>query len=336
MRKLMVVLHIFILAGSWIFAATPLFEEKIKIKLETKQDYAYFTHCDILPDGFVVLFEESSSGNTLTLVKFDKNGKHLCDYKARGVGPGELSNVGNIFVGQRSILVCEFLSPVIHEFNLDLKFLKDHRIKLGGKVFYCDDKTIAVWAKHYHEDLVDLVTLYNRNDLSLKGYTFTINKKMVPAFVHYDGSFRSIDQKGFAGLCPSEYQVKLFNPDFSYNRDLIKNVPSYIKKYFPWNKSTSQVNVNEAEKWLRSWTNMYSLFYIDNLFVISYSEGNNNYFLDIVNSNGDVLFSKFKIKFFPICAKDNLLWFFSVDEKDDITTYTLIGNQINMDALKHQ
>lgn len=280
-----------------------------------------------LPDGFVVLVNESAYSVRHTLVKLSKKGKLLNKYDRRGNGPGEIRSIGNIVQLENSILVSESSAPFVHEYSHDLKFVKDHRIKKGGKVLL-PGKYIGIWTlnfkKENDKEKAFTLALYDRNTFEFKKFAFEIPE--VPAYVFTWGGICRVDENTFAGVYVTQYKIYLFNSEMQLQKTMLGKAPSYIKKYRPWKKSHSHAD-NTSVEWLHSWSKINDLYYIDGKFVVSYMCEKRR-FLDIISLEGETLVANYEESknSSVIFTEGSFIW--QLEWNDDKTTNYLVKTKL--------
>ncbi len=267
----------------------PIFKEleRIELKLE-KVHFATLSTVVPVPDGFILLVKESAFGNQYALIKISKSGAFVSVYNKRGNGPGELRTITNMVATKNSILVGELSAPYVHEFSHDLIFKEDHRIKSGGKLFQLG-QYLGIWTVNYkkvgNNNKTYILALYDRKTFEFKRFAYEIGE--IPAFVQYWGGICQIDDNYFAGIYPTHYQIKVFNKELQFEKNLIKMVPKHIKKYHPWKKSPSHMD-NSALKWMHSWSKPHSIFFIEGKFILKHLVDNQQ-FLDVISKDGEIL-----------------------------------------------
>jgi hypothetical protein len=299
-----------------MYGESRIFKEVKRIKIETDNIYPIVTSMNILKNGFVILFKATSSGNKPLLVTIDKKGTFLSKYDARGYGPGELMEPNNIFISDEEILVSESFNPVIHAYSNKLIFIRDYRIKKGGKILFADKKRLGIWSMFPEKDLVYLITIYNKENLNHIKYAYSIKKDKVPAFVQYYGNLCRIDKENFAGIYASDFQVNIFDSQIKLKRKLFTGKPAHVKKYHPWKGNRSIVNGNRAEEWINSWTVAYSVLFVDDHFLIYYRE-KNKFYLDVVDIKGTHIYTKQEMPWVHSLSDGKHLW--RVEKKESTT-----------------
>ena len=222
-----------------------LFNEISRIELQLDDVvFALITDIVPLPDGFVLIIKESRFGNTYSLLKLSKKGDFICKFDRRGNGPGEIKNIENIVAAKTSIFVAESFAPYVHEYSHNLQFIRDYRIKQGGKIFLFEDY-IGIWSLNFrkinNKDKIYILALYDRNTFQFKGVTFEIPE--LPPYVHRMGGMCRVDNTTYAGVYSTRYQIYLFDERLQYKESLIKKVPEHIKKYYP-----SKLSPNKSPK----------------------------------------------------------------------------------------
>jgi hypothetical protein len=307
-----------------------IFKEVDRVKLDFG-DVVFANTSKIVPlqDGFIVLIDETAYTKTHTLLKFSKKGTLLNKYDRRGNGPGELRSVGNIIPLENSILVSESSAPFVHEFSHDLKFVKDHRIKKGGKILDLG-KYFGIWALNYkrenNKDKVFILALYDRNTFEFKKFAFEIPE--VPAYVFTWGGICRVDENTFAGAYVTQHKIYLFDSDLKLKKSILGDLPGYMKKYHPWKKSHSHAD-NTSVEWLKSWSKIDSLYYIDGKFIVKHLL-ENKCFLDIISLDGKPLLKNYQESKNSslLFTEDPYVWL--LEWNDDRTTYYLVKVKIEL------
>lgn len=277
-----------------------------------------------LPDGFIVLINETAYTTRHTLLKFSKKGTLISKYDRRGNGPGELRSVGNIVQLENSILVSESSAPYVHEYSHNLKFIKDHRIKKGGEVILLG-KFIGIWSRNFiteeKKDKIYMLALYDKATLKFQRYAFEV--KEVPNFVYMWGGMCKMDNNSYAGVYVTTYQIRLFDKNLQNEKTLITIAPKYIKKYYPY-KGDPQTFDQTSQKWMES------IDYVDNKFILGYMKGKNSY-LDIIDNDGNILYSQYKVdKKWIVFIDNSHVWLLEKVEDDEDMKYVLIKSRLNL------
>lgn len=293
MKKFLIFFICFFISIGFIYSVENIFIELEKIKLNIDEIlFSRLWQIEQLPDGFVILL--SRYGNSNMIVKLGKNGDVVSIYDKAGNGPGELRNIYNIAVNENSIYACEQSSPYVHEFTHNLKFKKDYRVKKGGKLFILGDKYAGIWGPNYigekKVESIKTLSLYSLRDFSHIKFAFPVAE--VPALYHYWGDICRINKTTFAGIYPTEYQIKIFDENMELRKQLIKNVPKHIKKYHPYKGNSRLVDQNIAD-WGSSWSVLKDIFYSEDRFIIKYLYKKNNFF-DIIDRSGKIIYSGYK------------------------------------------
>lgn len=315
------ILLVFIIFLSFLLSVSPLHAEKIfhtieRIRIATDDYYPYINDLTTVPDGYVLLCEQSAATSKPILVKLNLKGISIATYGSHGYGPGELTKVNSLCFSEGEILATEFFTPVIHVFSTSLEFKKDIRIKKGGNILFADKRFIAVWSMHYEKEFAYMVTLYDRNDYSFKRYAFPISRESIPAFVHFYGSFIPIDGNRYAGIYSNSYKIKIFSDDFNFETGLLKNAPAHVKKYRPWKRNRSIVDTMSANDWIASWTVLHSLFYVDGVFLINYREGG-NFYIDFASRKGKIIHTGQKVRWYHLYSDGKFLWRIERENEDE-------------------
>jgi hypothetical protein len=285
MKRLIMLLLILPFIQGLLCASDDVFKTLERIRVEVDQPFSSFTTFKPLPDGFILLVTESRTNqNTGFLVKIDKNGLFQKKYKNWGNGPGQLRNIDGIYVLDESILACENSSPWLHQFDLNLNFVKDIKIEKGGKVVVHNDKYIGIWSLNIKGDQeIYKLALYNRSNFKFNRLAYHV--KEIPLLVQHWGGICEIDKNTFAGVYPPEFQIKIFDNEFNFKRDIIKNHPGHIAKYSKWKKDPQTLD-NEMLDWYYSWAKIHSIFYVKNHFIVKYFYKKKPY-LDIIDKEGN-------------------------------------------------
>lgn len=311
-------------------------QERVKINID-KILYSGITDIEQIPDGFVLLLARSRKSNLI--VKIDRKGNLVSMHDKVGNGPGELRNVYNIAITDSAVYAIELQSPFIHEFSHDLQFRDDYRIKRGGQLIILGNMFAGVWAPYYSGDknmeLVETLALYDLKSFKFIRTAFSV--KEVPALFHLLGGICRIDNDSFAGVYPSEYQVKIFDRNIQFKKNLIETVPGHIKKYHPYKKSPHVVDQDIID-WANSWAVIQTLFYIDGKFIIKYLY-NRDSFLDIIDGKGKILYAgyKEKKKFHIVFVEDQkYVWRLKVEEFENIDRYTLVKQKLVLEVNENE
>lgn len=325
---------IFILFGllilSYLHAENDIFVdvERVNLKLDELLFSGIGGAIEQLPDGFVITLDRGQQSDLI--VKVDMKGNITTVYDKPGNGPGEIRDLHNIGVTATAILASEKQSPFIHEFTHDLKFKNDYRIKGAGRIHILGTKYFGIWRPSNFDEKaenLDTLALYDQKDFKFLRYVFHI--KEVPAFFSYWGTICKIDDDTFAGVYPSEYQIRIFDNNMQFKKNLIKETPHYIKKYFPYNRNLNTVDKN-TQSWVNSWSIITDVYYVEGKFILLYMFNGEN-FIDILDSNGNNLYSQYKEKkrFHLIFTEDQkYIWRLKVEEGDETDKYTLVKQKL--------
>ena len=114
-----------------------------------------------------------------------------------------------------------------------------------------------------------------------------------------------------------------------FKKNLVKKTPDHIKQYFPYNRSLNTVDQN-AHNWVKSWSIISEVYYIEEKFLILYMF-NSEYFIDILDKEGNLLYSQYKEKKkFHLVFSENqkYIWRLKVDEGDEADKYTLVKQKL--------
>ena len=106
------------------------------------------------------------------------------------------------------------------------------------------------------------------------------------------GGICKIDSATYAGIYPTQYQIRLLDQRLKFKKNLLNKVPEHIKTYHPWKKSPNHLQ-DDGLKWMHSWSKMQSLFFVQGVFVLKYLYQNDRY-LDIIDMNGNILRAAYK------------------------------------------
>ena len=328
MKRLILMILISVLALSLIATDKEIFVEVDAVKVNL-DDVLHSTVSDVeqLPDGF--LFSLKRGRNNNLLVKVDKNGNVTKIYDKPGNGPGELRHIFNIVAYRNSIYAIEGKSPFIHEYTNDLKFKKDYRINAWGRL-YMLGKYAGIWRPSTYDDKSEEIytlALHDPKDFTFKRNVFRV--KEVPAFFTYWGDVCVIDENTIAGVYSTEYQIRIFDGDLKFQKNLIEKTPDHIKKYVPY-KGNIHVVGKEAQEWTLTWSVMSRLHYVDKMFILFYKM-NTDFFLDIIDKNGKILYTQYKEKkgFHIVFSEDQkYIWRLKVEEGDESNKYTLVKQKL--------
>jgi hypothetical protein len=263
------------------------------------------------------------------LLKFSKKGKLIGKYDRRGNGPGELRSVGNIIQLENSILISESSAPFVHEFSHDLKFVKDHRIKKGGKILDLG-KYFGIWTLNYkkenNKDKAFILALYDRETFEFKKFAFEIPE--VPAYVYTWGGICRVDENTFAGVHVTQYKIYLFDTDLQLKKSIFGDLPGYMKKYHPWKKSHSHAD-NTSVEWMHSWSKINSIFYYDGKFIVKHLLEKKR-FLDIISLDGKPLLTNYQESKNSSIDSTADPYFWKLEWNDDKTQYYLVKTKLDI------
>jgi hypothetical protein len=309
-----------------------LFDEVERIELKMG-DVVFASVADArpLPDGFILIIDQSAFGDVYSIVKLSKKGELIRLYDKRGNGPGEIRRIDNIAVRKNSILVAESTAPFVHEYSHDLQFIKDHRVKKGGKIFLLG-KFVGIWSTNFikenNQDKSYILALYDSETFEFKRYAFEIPG--APAYVFSWGNVCELDNQTFAGIYSTRYQVHLFDSEFNRTKDLIKNIPKHIKKYYPWKQDPHKLD-NTGIQWMHSWSKIYGVYYIKGTFIIKYMHDKKRY-LDLVDGSGNIILAGFEEAKNSgiIFTQDSFVWW--LESNDDKTKFFLVKTEFNLKA----
>jgi hypothetical protein len=306
--------------------------DRVDLKLDSYQ-IAILSQVKPIPDGFILLVKQSSFGDKYALIKVSHKGEIVSIFEKRGNGPGELRSIENIAVAENSIFVSERSAPFVHEYSFDLKLIKDHRIKKGGKLFLLG-KYVGIWSLNFNNindnNKTFILALYDRKTFAFIKVAFEISG--VPAFVQRWGGICAIDENQFAGAYTIDYQINVFDSDMNLKKKLISKAPQYIKPYIPWKKSPYNLDKTGID-WMHSWSKIHSIFYVDNKYVLKYLLQKKQY-TDIIDKNGKILASELEPKKNRslIFSQNQFIW--QLEWNEDSTKYALIKLKLNHSALK--
>jgi len=335
MYFLMIVLIISFLNPIYLSAENNIFTEVNRIELKLDQPYYRMADLKVLEDGFVLILDEAARSfrSYPTIIKTDKDGNIVKKYNKRGYGPGELRRTGKIAADENSIWVSEQNEPWIHEFTHSLEFKKDYKIKNRGNIVINNSKFIGIWSTAYRKDGVYMIQLYDKKNLEFKKLAFKIEEKNIPHFVSTWGGICEVDTNTYAGIYCTEFQIRIFDGDFELKNILLKKTPKYVKKYFPWKKG--EIFNTESREWMKNWTKMHSIFFIDNHFIVVYMYKEQLY-LDVIDKYGNVKYSNYKMpeNFGYYTSEGNYLWKAKRVEYQDKIKYYLIKEKSNLNLLK--
>jgi hypothetical protein len=285
-----------------------------------------------LTEGFVVIYNESAFNDSFALARLSSSGIKIKSYKERGNGPGELGAILRLVVTEKSILVSEFKRPIIHEFSHELSFKKDYRIKKPGIIFDLG-KHIGVWSlnfsKENNQDKIYMLSVYNRKTFHFIKFSFEIPE--VPAFVYLMGGIWPTSKKHYAAIYPTEYQIRLYDENLNFKKNVIKSIPSHVKKYIPWKKSPYSLD-NKGYEWMNSWSRLNRLFFIDGRYFIIYWQNKTQY-LDIISNDGQLLLKQYVMdkKRTPVFNRKNRIWM--LESNDEKTQFSLIETGFQFSTL---
>ena len=85
---------------------------------------------------------------------------------------------------------------------------------------------------------------------------------------------------------------------------------------------------------MESWSKMESIDYVDNKFILGYMQGKNSY-LDIIDKDGNILYSQHKVdKKWIVFINNSHVWWLEKVEDDDDMKYFLIKSRLNLQHYK--
>ncbi len=328
MKQIILIILISVFALNLMAADKEIFVEVDTVKVNL-DDILHSGISDVeqLPDGFLFLLYRGRKNNLL--VKVDKKGNVVKVYDKPGNGPGELRHIFNIVVYRNSIYAIEGESPYMHEYTHDLKFKKDYRINAWGRL-YILGKYAGIWRPNtFDEKSEEIYTLalHDPNDFTFKRHVFRV--KEVPAFFTFWGDVCMIDENNIAGVYSTEYQIRIFDGDMNFKKNLLEDTPNHIKKYSPYKGSKNVVGQN-AYEWTKTWSVISKLYYVDKMFLLSYTL-NKEFFLDIIDMNGKILYPNYKEKkkFGIVFIEDQkYVWRLKVEEGDESDKYSLVKQKL--------
>lgn len=304
--------------------------ERIELKLDNLV-FARIPEIDPLPDGYILLVNESAYGKQYALVKVSRQGSYVSMYDKRGNGPGELRSIESIAVQGDSILVSEVSAPFIHEFSNNLEFVKDHRIKMAGTVIPLG-KYIGVWALNYRK--VDnknrsfILTLYDRNTFEFERVAFEVTD--VPPFVFTWGGICRVSDTLYAGVYCNQYQIFLFDNEFNSKKTLLKKVPGHIKQYRSTKMDPHTLN-QKGVNWIHSWSKVQFVYFVENRFIIGYNHDKES-FLDVYSRDGKPLVQHHRMKKnrgLNFATESQYIW--ALEWNEDRDRYTIVKLKLDLD-----
>jgi hypothetical protein len=147
------------------------------------------------------------------------------------------------------------------------------------------------------------------------------------------GGMCKVDNNSYAGVYATKYQIRLFDKNLQHEKGLITIVPKYIKKYHPY-KGDPQTFDQTSQKWMESWSKMESIDYVDNKFILGYMQGKSSY-LDIINKDGNILHSQYKVgkKWIAFTDSSHVWWLEEVEDNEDMKHF-LIKSSLNVQHYK--
>jgi len=329
MKRLLVFLLIFPIFLHLMIAVDDRFKTVERIKVDVDQPFSSFSSFRKLPDGFVLLLMESRTNyETPILVKIDKNGRFQKKYKEWGEGPGQMKRISGIYVLDDAIYASEGVKPWLHQFDLNLNFVKDIKIKKGGKLIIHNDKYIGIWSTITKgENEFYKLALYGRKDFQFIRNAYRVNE--FPPLVFSWGGICRIDANTYAGVYPPDFQIKLFDAEFNYIKDVFQETPGHVAKYTKWNKDPNHLD-NEMYKWFQGWTKVNDVFFVKNHFIITYNHQGKG-FLDIIDRDGNLKIKQLDAKAYGFSfVEDDYLWRLDWEETEEDREYYLVKVEINI------
>lgn len=309
------------------------FKEIERVRLEFNDIVFYSIWQSIkIKDGFVSILTESEKGGRYFLVKFSNEGKILAVYKQYGSGPGDISRINSIADTGNTILIPERTLSYVHEFSYDLKFIRDYRIKKGGNIILIGDY-VAIWSVNTpgqkDTDKKYMSALYDLKNFNFKKYAFEITE--IPALVQDWGNICKLDHNSYAGIYSTEYQIRIYDRELNFKKNLLNNTPNYISKYSPFNGNPRNVN-NEIVKWMESWSRMHELFYADGKLILRYATGK-DMFIDIFDKNGKPLAQNIKQnkENYLAFTDGNYFWKYEIKIEGEVEKYWLVKTKLIID-----
>jgi hypothetical protein len=301
--------------------------ERIELKLDDIV-FAKLVKLRPLPDGYVLILDQSQSNIQRLLVKIDKKGNYVCKFDKRGNGPGEIREIESMFVTEDSILVSEMTSPFIHKYSHNLEFLKDYRIKRWG-IIYDIGKYVGIWAPYYKDNKTYTLALYDKDTLEFKRHVFEIDE--VPMLTHYWGDICKTGGQSFAAIYPKDYQISQYDHEFNRKGIIIDKIPAHIRKYTSPKMDPQKVDHNTI-KWFKSWTKMRALYFVDGKYILQYLDKDQMY-LDIISVQGELIRAQYKMPERSDYSFSNgkFIWRLLLENEDEEETkYTLIKEKLNL------
>lgn len=117
------------------------------VKMDNSQDALFTKQWIYFSDNFIAVSDGSQDKRPAKL--FDRNGRFIGTIGGIGRGPGEYTSVYNILIDENtnSIYVTEISSNVVHQYDLNGKFIKDIKLDARlnkGRLFNNCDSTISI------------------------------------------------------------------------------------------------------------------------------------------------------------------------------------------------
>lgn len=310
-------------------AADEPFKTIERFKVEVDQPFSSFTSFRNVSDGFVLYLQESrTSQNKGFLVKVDKGGRFLTKYKDWGNGPGQLREIDNIHIIEDHVFACESVSPWIHTFDRNLKFLNDIKIKKGGKIVVHNDKYIGIWSLNIKgENDAYKLAIYDRKNFKFNRYAYPV--KEIPLLVQHWGGICKVNENTYAGVYPPDFQIKLFDGEFNFVKDLLTKTPAHIVRHTKWKKDPNTLN-NEMLEWYYGWSKIHSVFFSKNHYIVKYQYKKKGY-IDVFDSEGKLKFKQIQYPEKTISFVDgDDIWFIEWVETEDDRDYYLVKTELNL------
>jgi hypothetical protein len=325
MKQIFFVLTIctFLLIPSFSYSKSPTFKVIHSVELDVSDiPFAYSAGIVKIPGGFIMGINESAFGRSYAILKFSREGKIIKRYDKRGNGPGELRAFLNIIADGDSIFIAERAAPFVHEFNHNLDFIKDYRVKKGGRIHRIG-QYIGIWYEHVTGDSeipkIYMLGLYDRKTFQFKKYGFEVEK--VPFGVGLYGNVTQIDNNRYAGVYSNLYQLNFFDGDFNFVKSRKLDFSGF-KSYYPYDNNRQQVPHDIYKKWRDSWLRLNNIFFLENKLLISYFY-QGKYFYSVFTKSGELLAKDLKFENGRIIFTEGIhFWFCSFEQDQEKITLT--------------
>ncbi|MBN1968335.1 MAG: 6-bladed beta-propeller [Candidatus Delongbacteria bacterium] len=133
--------------------------------------------------GNIFIMDKTS----LTIKKFDNNGKFVISFGGKGNGPGELQGVASMVVSSGKVHVVDFMKNAVVIFDLDGKYIKDTPLNNGFPMHLAkvgENKFIGIKDNYYEREGVN----YSAKTLTLMNNEFNDLVKIAEFEFKQDGT----------------------------------------------------------------------------------------------------------------------------------------------------